>query len=147
MTPEQHQPHTSSKIVRGMTHPLFIVMVVGLVFGNTAVWTLSYDSAYLPYSTAWSVIAMIGACASFATVRWMDERVAVGTGAIITITSFARACANLWQSIHGPADLDDVATLRVGAGVWLLITILIYTLWTRLVLPWIVLFRRREMLK
>lgn len=135
-----HPPY--NRAVAFLTHPMLLVLVVGLVFGNTAVWTLSYDPEYLPYSVAWSVTALTGGLAAFATVRWLDERVAVGTGVLITITAIARSVANLWQSFFGPDDIVDIATLRVGAGVWFLLAVLIYAMWTRLVLPWIVVYRR-----
>lgn len=141
MIPHPH-PVGTSRFVALVIHPMFLVVMVGLVLGNTAVWTLYYDPRYLPYSELWSVAALTGSLASFMTVRWMNERVAVVTGAIVTLTAFARAFANAWQSVFGSDVSSNIATIRVGAGVWFLLSLLIYAMWTRLVLPWIVLSRR-----
>jgi hypothetical protein len=128
---------------RALSTPRFLLGLVAVWFGITALASWAYPPDYLTLPFAWGALAAVASgTAMAAAISPGRKRVAVA-GATSICAAFARAVAIMVQVTWHPPPYPQSVSFWLAAVTWFGVAVLLHALWNHVVLPWAALLRVR----
>ena len=124
-----------------LTSPRLVLAAMGAAFAIATATTLQYPPDYFTWPLLWALLSCAASAWCFMAAWWPGRRRVAIAGAASIATAASRSVAITATVILRTPDEPAIWSFWLAATTWLLIAILVHSLWAHVVLPWSAMLR------